>query len=120
FATIGTMWGQGGDETTFNVPDLRGMFLRGFDYTGFVDHGRIFGSVQQCSLINHEHSIGFFPPVEKSTRRKRSVVVNDTIIPQGPNQDEECIGLSGDALERCHEGFEREVVLPSATPSFIG
>ncbi|WP_208439231.1 phage tail protein [Bartonella tribocorum] len=120
FATIGTMWGQGGDETTFNVPDLRGMFLRGFDYTGFVDHGRIFASVQQSSLINHEHSVGFFPPVEKSTRRKRSVVVDYIIIPQGPNQDEECIGLSGDALERCHEGFEREVVLPSATPSFIG
>ncbi|WP_375666701.1 phage tail protein [Bartonella sp. TT121SHDZB] len=120
FATIGTMWGQGGDETTFNVPDLRGMFLRGFDYTGFVDHERIFGSVQQCSLRSHEHNIGFFSPVENSTRRKRSVVVGYTIIPHGPNLDEECIGLSGDALERCHEGFEREVVLPSETPSFIG
>ncbi|MET3590390.1 microcystin-dependent protein [Bartonella silvatica] len=122
FATIGTMWGSG-DETTFNVPDLRGMFLRGFDYSGFVDHGRIFGSVQQCSLRNHEHSIGFSPPVESSGRRKRSIVVDYTFahvtdtVPHGSSQDEECIGLSGDALARCNEAFEREVVLAPELPS---
>jgi microcystin-dependent protein len=29
FANIGTMWGSGDGTTTFNLPDLRGMFLRG-------------------------------------------------------------------------------------------
>jgi microcystin-dependent protein len=31
FKAIGTTWGKGDGTTTFNVPDLRGMFLRGVD-----------------------------------------------------------------------------------------
>jgi microcystin-dependent protein len=31
FASIGTSWGAGDGSTTFNLPDLRGMFLRGVD-----------------------------------------------------------------------------------------
>lgn len=31
FATIGTNWGHGDNSTTFNLPDLRGVFLRGVD-----------------------------------------------------------------------------------------
>lgn len=29
FAAIGTVWGEGDGSSTFNVPDLRGFFLRG-------------------------------------------------------------------------------------------
>lgn len=31
FAVIGTAWGQGDGSTTFNLPDMRGLFLRGRD-----------------------------------------------------------------------------------------
>jgi microcystin-dependent protein len=31
YAAIGTTWGAGDTTTTFNVPDLRGQFLRGYD-----------------------------------------------------------------------------------------
>jgi len=31
FAAISTVWGTGDGSTTFNVPDLRGQFLRGYD-----------------------------------------------------------------------------------------
>lgn len=31
FGVVGTTWGAGDGSTTFNVPDLRGQFLRGFD-----------------------------------------------------------------------------------------
>ena len=31
FAVLGSTWGAGDGSTTFNVPDLRGQFLRGFD-----------------------------------------------------------------------------------------
>lgn len=31
FATIGNAWGNGDGVTTFNIPDLRGRFLRGED-----------------------------------------------------------------------------------------
>lgn len=31
FAAIGTVWGAGDGATTFNLPDFRGQFLRGYD-----------------------------------------------------------------------------------------
>lgn len=34
FAAIGTLWGAGDGTTTFNVPDLRGLFLRGKGING--------------------------------------------------------------------------------------
>ena len=37
FAVIGTAYGNGDGSTTFNVPDFRGMFLRGTDSTAIND-----------------------------------------------------------------------------------
>jgi microcystin-dependent protein len=37
FALVGTTWGAGDGSTTFNLPDLRGQFLRGVDPTGMLD-----------------------------------------------------------------------------------
>lgn len=38
FTAIGTKWGIGDGLNTFNVPDLRGEFLRGWDHNRFVDN----------------------------------------------------------------------------------
>lgn len=46
FAVIGTIYGAGNGSTTFNIPDLRGEFIRGFDNGRGVDSGRSFGSFQ--------------------------------------------------------------------------
>jgi phage-related tail fiber protein len=46
FAVIGTTFGVGNGTTTFNVPDLRGEFVRGWDDARGVDTGRVFGSAQ--------------------------------------------------------------------------
>jgi len=46
FTAIGTMFGLGDGTTTFNLPDLRGEFVRGFDDGRGVDAGRILGSAQ--------------------------------------------------------------------------
>ncbi|MBC05959.1 phage tail protein [Thalassospira sp.] len=46
FTAIGTVWGHGDEITTFNLPDLRGEFIRGFDAGRNVDNGRAFGSSQ--------------------------------------------------------------------------
>ncbi|WP_287496922.1 phage tail protein [Pandoraea sp. CB10b_02] len=46
FAAIGTTFGAGDGSTTFNLPDLRGEFLRGFDDGRGIDSGRSFGSAQ--------------------------------------------------------------------------
>lgn len=55
FATIGTLWGHGDQVSTFNLPDLRGEFIRGFDDGRGVDDGRVFGSWQEDEFKSHTH-----------------------------------------------------------------
>mgnify|MGYP003335602385 FL=1 len=50
FAAIGTVFGTGDGFTTFNLPDMRGYFARGWDHGAGVDPGRTFGSTQQDAL----------------------------------------------------------------------
>jgi len=46
FSVIGTSFGLGDGTNTFNLPDLRGEFIRGWDNGRGVDDGRSFGSAQ--------------------------------------------------------------------------
>ena len=46
FAFVGTIYGGGDGTTTFNIPDLRGEFVRGLDNGRGVDAGRQVGSFQ--------------------------------------------------------------------------
>ena len=46
FDAIGTTWGAGDGSSTFNVPDLRGEFVRGWDDGKGTDSGRAFASSQ--------------------------------------------------------------------------
>lgn len=55
FAAIGTTFGVGDGSTTFNVPDLRGEFIRGWDDGRGVDTSRAFGSAQAHSYQAHTH-----------------------------------------------------------------
>lgn len=56
FARIGTRFGVGDGFTTFNLPDLRGEFLRGWDDGRGVDGGRELGSSQSGAIQSHAHS----------------------------------------------------------------
>jgi len=58
FATIGTIFGAGDGSTTFNLPDLRGEFIRGWDDARGIDSGREFGSAQAYAMQYHQHMIG--------------------------------------------------------------
>lgn len=65
FNAIGTLFGVGDGSTTFNVPDFRGMFLRGYGVNGFTDpntgiqmySGPDIGTIQRDSIQNHEHNV---------------------------------------------------------------
>lgn len=57
FAAIGTTFGAGDGSTTFNLPDMRGEFIRGWDDGRGVDSGRGFGSVQADMIGAHTHTV---------------------------------------------------------------
>jgi len=56
FAVLGTGYGSGDGSTTFNLPDLRGEFIRGWDDGRGVDASRVLGSAQTDDLKSHVHS----------------------------------------------------------------
>lgn len=55
FAAIGTTFGAGDGFNTFNLPDLRGEFVRGWDDGRGVDTGRGFGTSQTDEIKAHSH-----------------------------------------------------------------
>lgn len=57
FSIVGTTFGTGDGSTTFNLPDLRGEFVRGFDSGRGIDASRVFGSRQDDIIKNHTHTI---------------------------------------------------------------
>jgi microcystin-dependent protein len=56
FAAIGTNYGSGDGATTFNLPDLRGEFVRGADRGRGIDPGRVIGSYQEDLVKAHSHA----------------------------------------------------------------
>jgi len=56
FEAIGTIYGEGDGSTTFNLPDMRGLFVRGHDSSGKHDLKREFGSYQDDQIQSHSHS----------------------------------------------------------------
>ena len=57
FAAIGTTYGAGNGSTTFNLPNLRGEFIRGLDNGRGVDAGRTIGSSQADMVGPHNHTL---------------------------------------------------------------
>ncbi len=56
FGIIGTTWGAGDGSSTFNLPDLRGEFVRGWDNGKGTDSGRSFATSQADQNKSHSHS----------------------------------------------------------------
>lgn len=52
FSLIGVTYGSGDGSNTFNIPDLRGVAVRGWDSGRGLDSGRLFGSYQDSGAPN--------------------------------------------------------------------
>ena len=59
FALIGTTYGAGDGRTTFNLPDLRGEFIRSWDDGRGIDPGRGHASQQSGNVASHRHATGW-------------------------------------------------------------
>ncbi|WP_233868755.1 tail fiber protein [Paraburkholderia adhaesiva] len=57
FLVIGTTYGTGDGATTFNLPDTRGVCLRGLDNGRGLDSGRSLGSYQADAYASHAHTV---------------------------------------------------------------
>lgn len=55
YAAIGTAFGEGNKITTFNIPDCRGVVLRGVDGGRGLDAERELGSYQGDAVVEHHH-----------------------------------------------------------------
>lgn len=60
FKDIGTTFGEGDGSTTFNIPDLRGVVIRGLDQGRGLDPDRKLGSYQEDAQQNITGEIGQF------------------------------------------------------------
>ena len=56
YDAIGTTFGGDG-KSFFQIPDLRGCFVRGWDELGKIDKDRTFGTFQEDSIHNHSHKV---------------------------------------------------------------
>ena len=52
-----SLYGLGNGTTTFNLPDDRGVFLRGVDSSKGYDTNRAFGTAQNDDFKSHLHNI---------------------------------------------------------------
>lgn len=58
FSALGTVHGDGDGTTTFGLPDLRGLFLRGLDDGRGLDPNRRLGTRQDDAVQPHTHKFG--------------------------------------------------------------
>ena len=79
FAAIGEHYGRGDGRTTFNLPDLRGEFIRSWDDGRAIDRNRVLGSWQADEFRSHSHGIGVNRRSDTDRGSNPSTVSVDTV-----------------------------------------
>ena len=114
FNAIGTTFGAGDGSTTFNLPDLRGEFPRGWDDGRGVDSGRSFGTAQLDQMRKHSHRFGTEGAGQSGSRgivRSFNTSIDDAAT-AGPraqfvsNGDQNFSGVAGGTDQRTFMGDE--------------
>lgn len=91
FSVIGTSFGSGDGSTTFNLPDLRGQFVRGFDSGSGVDANRVFGTLQGDAIRNISASAFYGYDADVATKAPSSYTsgafkYSDISLPDNTNK----------------------------------
>lgn len=102
FLAIGTTFGAGDGVNTFNLPDLRGEFIRGWDDGRGVDAGRAFGSAQGDAIRN---LYGAFRAVRRDGGDPSGAFYNHPAVYPGSD--------SGGA-NMSYTGFDASRIVPTA------
>lgn len=84
FAVIGTAYGAGDGTSTFNIPDLRGVFVRGLDNGRGLDSGRTLGSYQDSDNKSHNHGVNDPGHVHGGVQNGQSSTGRSTSVDQPP------------------------------------
>lgn len=80
FSVTGTTFGIGDGTTTFNLPDMRGYFARGWDDGAGVDPMRAFGSTQADEFSSHTHMANITDPGHNHTQLAGNDGSNGTVV----------------------------------------
>jgi phage-related tail fiber protein len=95
FARIGVIYGSD-DADNFNIPDLRGEFVRGWDHGRGIDAGRIFGDSQNYAIENIIGSLGKSRLYGNASGALNSFVTSGTPTGSGSSSST-VIGMNFDA-----------------------
>jgi len=90
FSKISTTWGSGDGSSTFNLPDLRGQFVRGWSNTktGTGDDGRGFASSQGDQNKSHNHTAATASLTGTASKISETFITGSTsgVLGRGSNQ----------------------------------
>ncbi len=103
FNAIGTLYGAGNGTTTFNLPDLRGEFIRGIDNGRGVDLGRVLGSGQGDDFKNHYHSID--PPNTLTDVQGNHAHNYTYLVPETPSDGVYGVGSPNETHRATYNGI---------------
>ena len=81
FAVIGSLYGTGDGSSTFNLPDLRGEFIRGYDNGRGIDNARPLASTQGGSNLSHSHTATSTSTVTDPGHQHDTTVTNHAVFP---------------------------------------
>lgn len=114
FDKIGTSYGVGNGSTTFNIPDLRGEFIRGFDDARGLDINRNLGTTQGDAIKSHNHNLNDnnnHPYYALSDENLGSNRGSDAIPYQGPSESGSDSGINHTSFFGANETRPRNISL---------
>ena len=81
FAVISTTWGSA-SSSTFNLPDMRGQFVRGWvnTKTGTNDDGRSFANAQTSRNKTHTHSVSVSGTTSNKSLTGTATKISETFV----------------------------------------